>query len=54
MIQTIKYKCCGKVFAACTEPECYIDEDWLNELKEYVKQGNKVEMVDKERKDRNY
>ena len=45
MIQTIKYKCCGKIFAACCEPECYTDSDWLKRLKQYVKRGDKVEMI---------
>lgn len=46
MIQIIKYKCCGKAFAACREPECYTDDDWLKELKKYVTRGDKVEMVE--------
>ncbi|OBW43523.1 hypothetical protein AB670_00053 [Chryseobacterium sp. MOF25P] len=45
MIQVIKYKCCGNIFAACCEPECYTDMDWLKELKKYVERGNKVEMI---------
>lgn len=44
MIQTIKYKCCGKIFAACREPECYTDADWLKNLKQYVQKGHTVEM----------
>ena len=46
MIQIIKYKCCGKIFAACCEPECYIDKDWLSNLKKYVLRGDKVELVE--------
>ena len=45
MIQVIKTKCCGKVFAACREPECYTDTEWTRELSKYVKKGNVVEMV---------
>jgi len=45
MIQVIKYKCCGRIFAACKEPECYIDKDWLKDLRQYVKEGCKVEMI---------
>ena len=45
MVQVIKYKCCGKVFAACIEPECYTDKEWLRELRKYVLSGDKVEMV---------
>ena len=44
-IQVIRHKCCGKIFAACHEPECYIDEDWLNSLKQYVLRGDTVEVV---------
>ena len=46
MKPVLKYKCCDKVFAACTEPECYTDDDWLNNLKDYVKRGDKVQMVE--------
>jgi hypothetical protein len=49
MIQVIKYKCCGNIFAACLEPDCYTDSDWLKSLKKYVKVGHKVEMVDSEK-----
>jgi hypothetical protein len=47
MMQVIKYKCCGKVFAACREPECYTDKDWHKTLRKYVPQGHKVEMMEK-------
>ena len=46
MIQTIKYKCCGKTFAACQEPYCYEDEDWLKNLKRYVSRGDTVQMIE--------
>ena len=46
MIQVVKYKCCGSGFAACVEPECYTNKDWLKNLKQYVKEGHKVEMVE--------
>ena len=36
-VQIVKYKCCGKVFAACCEPECYIERDWLK-----IKAENKL------------
>ena len=45
MIQIIKCKECETVFAACTAPECYTDRDWLNNLKKYIKRGDKVEMI---------
>jgi hypothetical protein len=46
MIQIVKYKCCQRTFAACAEPECYTDKDWLKNLKEYVNRGDTVEMVE--------
>lgn len=45
MIQVIKYKCCGNIFAACREPDCYTDKEWLKDLKKYVERGCKVEMI---------
>jgi len=45
MIQVIKYKCCGNIFAACCEPDCYTDKDWLKDLKKHVQRGCKVEMI---------
>lgn len=44
MIQVIKYKCCGQVFAACCEPECYTEKDWLKDIRKYTLRGDKVEM----------
>ena len=46
MIQVVKYKCCGVAFAACCAPECYTDDEWISNLKEYVQRGDIVEMVD--------
>jgi len=46
MIQVIKYRCCGKVFAACCEPDCYTDKDWLKSLKKYADRGDKIETVE--------
>ena len=43
--QIIKCKC-GKTFAACTEPECYTDKDWIKSLRKYVLDGCSVEVVD--------
>lgn len=45
-IQVIKYGCCGKVFAAAREPHCYTDKDWQKDLRKYVADGCKVEIVD--------
>jgi hypothetical protein len=44
--QVIKYKCCGKVYAACMEPRCYTNKDWLKDIKKAVKDGDKIEMLD--------
>lgn len=46
MVQIIRYKCCNKVFAACCEPECYTDKDWLSSLKKYVLRGDKVSLLE--------
>lgn len=46
-IQAVKYKCCGKIFAVCCEPECYTDKKWLKNLKEYVEAGDVVEMIER-------
>lgn len=45
MIQIVKYKCCQKIFAACTEPECYTDKDWQKSLREYATRGDTIEMI---------
>ncbi len=44
--QIVRYKCCGKVFAACMEPSCYTEREWLKDLKKYIKAGRKVETVE--------
>jgi hypothetical protein len=44
-IQVIKCKTCNKIFGACEVPECYIDKDWLKDLRMYVKQGHIVSYV---------
>lgn len=46
MIQVIKTKCCGKVFAACVSPQCYTEKDWTAELRKYVLQGCTVDLVE--------
>jgi hypothetical protein len=46
MIQVIRYKCCGKIFAANSEPSCYIDDEWLRNLKEHINRGNIVQMIE--------
>jgi hypothetical protein len=44
MIQTVKYKCCGETFAACNEPNCHLNEDWLTAIELYKFNGHIVEM----------
>lgn len=44
--QVIKYGCCGKVFAAASEPYCYTDKEWQKDLRKYVSNGCTVEMVE--------
>ena len=46
MIQVIKYRCCGQIFAACCEPECYTEKDWLKDVRKYALRGDKVEMME--------
>ena len=46
MIQVIKHKCCGKIFAACCEPDCYTDKEWLKNLRKYAKRGDSVQMIE--------
>jgi hypothetical protein len=43
-MQIIKCRC-GKCFAACVEPECYTDKEWVKELRKYVLAGCTVEIV---------
>ncbi len=43
-VQIIKCKC-GKTFAACIEPECYTEAEWMRDLRKYVKGGCSVSLV---------
>jgi DNA-binding sugar fermentation-stimulating protein len=43
--QIIKCPKCNAVFAACLEPNCYIDKDWLKSLKKYIQEGFEVDYV---------
>lgn len=45
-VQIIKYKCCGKIFAACHVPECYEDKDWLKNLRKYALRGDAIEIIE--------
>lgn len=42
--QVIKCKC-GEIFAACVEPECYMNADWQREMRKCVKKGCTVEIM---------
>ena len=43
-VQVIKCKC-GAVFAACMEPHCYTETEWMRDLRKYVKQGCTVDVI---------
>ena len=45
MIQVLKCKC-GEVFAACQEPMCYTEKDWLKDLTKTLKEGGTIAMVE--------
>jgi len=45
MVQVTKCKC-GKIFAACREPECYTDADYQRQVRKDIKSGCTVEMVE--------
>jgi hypothetical protein len=44
--QVLKWKCCGEVYAVCIEPHCYTSRDWLKDVRQAVKDGDGIEMVD--------
>ena len=44
-IQVLKCKC-GATYAACIEPDCYEDTEWLKDLGKCLKDGGTVEMSD--------
>ena len=46
MLQVIKYKCCGAIYAACQEPDCYTEKEWIKHLKKSVKAGDIVQMIE--------
>ena len=43
-IQIISCKC-GKTFAGCNEPECYLDKKWMKDIRKSVKKGCSVKVV---------
>lgn len=45
-IQVIRYKCCGKIFAGCREPECYMSVEFQRELRKHAKRGDIIEFVE--------
>jgi len=46
-IQVLVCKC-GSKYAACVEPDCYEDVDWLKDLGKCLQAGGTVEMADAE------
>lgn len=46
MVQVLKYKCCGKVFAACWQPVCNTDKEWKEKARKAQEQGHKTQLVD--------
>jgi hypothetical protein len=46
-IQVVTCKC-GSQIAACVEPNCYIDFEWLRDLKKYIKKGCKIYLIEKQ------
>lgn len=46
-IQVLKCKC-GAKYAACVEPDCYEDTEWLQVLGQCLKEGGTVEISDSE------
>lgn len=45
MVQVTKCPC-GKIFAACREPECYTNSDYQKNTRAYIKKGCTVSMVE--------
>lgn len=43
--QIVKCKC-GVTFAACAEPNCYTDNQWQRDVREYIKKGCTVDAVE--------
>lgn len=42
--QTVKCKC-GTIVAACLEPYCYEDVEWMRKVRKYSKKGYSIEMA---------
>jgi len=36
----------GKVFAACMEPQCYTDKDWMRDVRKYANGSCTVHIVE--------
>lgn len=43
-IQVVTCKC-NKHVVAYSEPDCYLDKDWYNQLREYIEKGYKIEII---------
>lgn len=37
-----------KHYKGCCEPDCYLDNDWIKNLKKYVERGDSVKMISTE------
>lgn len=35
---------CGSTIAACLEPECYLEKDWMRDVRMYAKKGYAIEV----------
>jgi hypothetical protein len=46
MIQIVKTGCCGKIFAACSDPIYKKDQDWIRRIEYYQKRGDVVDFLD--------
>ena len=45
-VQVRKTKCCGVIRAACLEPDCYTDSEWLKDTRKHVQGGGTVELLE--------
>ncbi len=43
-VQTIICKC-GSMIAACLEPYCYQDEEWMKDVRSYSNRGYEIKMT---------
>jgi hypothetical protein len=43
--QVVKCRC-GNIIAACIEPECYQDAQWMRDVRNYAKKGYAIDVLD--------